>query len=191
MKKWQIVVVAVALFVAAGLLMFETEQAAAHERRGVGEYNLVFGWRVEPAYAGVYNGPEVRIMDIETEEPVVGAEKTLKLEVTFGGKSKQLALRPAWNDPGHYLAYLTPTRPGDYSFELTGTISGTNAITPTVINEVFTSADGEFGTVEPSTDVLFPDTAYDVASLQQQLDQLRTELEALKEEMAAMHADMQ
>ena len=51
--------------------------------------------------------------------------------------------------------------------------------------------EGEFGTVEPSTDVLFPDTTLDAAGLQRQVDALRAELEALKQEMAAMHTETQ
>ncbi|HXF64954.1 MAG TPA: hypothetical protein VNK95_25225, partial [Caldilineaceae bacterium] len=139
-----------------------------------------------PAYAGVYNGPELFIRDLESDEPVTGAEKTLKLQVNFGKRSKQLTLEPAWNDPGRYVAQLTPTRPGDYSFTLTGVISAAGAISPTVVNEVFTSADGDFSTVEPAGDVLFPDSNLDAVSLQRQIDALKAELEALREEIAAL-----
>jgi hypothetical protein len=34
---------------------------AAHEGQEVGEYVLVFGWRVEPALVGYPNGPELVI----------------------------------------------------------------------------------------------------------------------------------
>jgi hypothetical protein len=153
--------------------------ASAHEGREVGDYNIVFGWRSEPAYTGLLNGPELTITaggehhDEEaatdaTEEPgthtdlgtddhhdedaetVEGAEETLQLEVSFGDQTKVLRLRPVFGEPGHYTADLIPTLPGDYSFHLTGTINGTE------VDEVFSSADGEFSTVEPIEDIQFP-----------------------------------
>lgn len=33
----------------------------AHEGRGVGDYTIVLGWRVEPAYTGLFNGPEITV----------------------------------------------------------------------------------------------------------------------------------
>lgn len=186
MKKWQFGIAVMALVIVAGLFLLNTLQIAAHERREVGDYEFTFGWLVEPAVAGVYNGLSLRIVDAETQEPVEGAEKTLDLTVHFGGKSKKLALEPAWQDPGHYVASLTPTRPGDYSFELSGAISTTTAITSTVVDEIFTSADGEFSTVEPSSDVLFPDTNVDPVRLQSQIDGLKAEIEVLREELNAL-----
>ena len=186
MKKWQIGIGALTLLVALALVVLLAPPASAHETREVGDYALVFGWQVEPAYVGVYNGPELTIRDLESDEPVTGAEKTLKLQVSFGNRSKQLTLRPVWNEPGHYVAQLTPTRPGDYSFTLTGVISATGALTPTVVNEVFTSADGDFSTVELASDHLFPDSNLDGVSLQRQIDALKAEIEALREEIAAL-----
>ena len=31
---------------------------SVHEGREVGDYVIEFGWRIEPAYAGILNGPE-------------------------------------------------------------------------------------------------------------------------------------
>jgi hypothetical protein len=70
--------------------------------------------------------------------------------VSFGGKTKTLALRAVWNDPGHYTADLIPTQPGDYSFTLTGTIDDVE------VNETFSAADGEFSSVNPIADIQFP-----------------------------------
>jgi hypothetical protein len=99
-----------------------------------------------------------------------------------------LKLEPAWQDPGHYVAYLTPTRPGDYVFQLTGMISQTGALTPTIVNETFTSADGEFSSIEPASDVLFPDAKQDVASLQAQVDALKKQVDALLKDVATLKA---
>lgn len=140
---------------AAGVILLAAVAAVitlvlAHEGREVGEYAIVFGWRVEPAYTDILNGPEITIVHHDTEEPVAGAEETLTLEVSFGPDAKQLKLRAVYNQPGHYTADLIPTRPGDYSFRLTGKIGDTE------IDETFSSADGEFSTVEPISDIRFP-----------------------------------
>lgn len=180
----QLIGAVVLLTVAAVWWAVRTPEASAHEGREVGEYEITFGWQVEPAYVGVYNGPELFVRQKgaseDDEVPVEGLEKTLKLKVSLGSQSKELTLKPAWQDPGHYVAQLTPTRPGDYSFQLTGSISTTTAVTTTVVNEKFTSADGEFGTVEPAGDVLFPDSKLDLVALQAQIDALKKEIEALK-----------
>ncbi len=174
------------LLVAIGLYVIYAPAASAHEHREIGHYEISFGWQVEPAYAGVFNGPEIRITDTTTDEPVVGAEDTLTLTVSFGSATKVLALRPAWQDPGHYVVSLTPTRPGDYEFELTGSISVTTALSETAVSEIFTSADGDFSSIEPAADILFPDTAADTVSLQRQIDSMKKELEALKAELAEL-----
>ena len=189
MKKQvgKILAAAATLVVAVGLYVVYAPQASAHEGRHVGDYEINFGWQVEPAFAGVFNGPELHITDTTTDEPVVGAEESLTLKVTFGPVSKVLTLEPASNDPGHYVAALTPTRPGDYEFELSGTISVTTALSETAVSEIFTSADGDFSTVEPAEDILFPDGASDAVSLQRQIDDLVEEIEDLRAEIAELH----
>jgi len=133
----------------------------AHEGREVGEWELHFGWRVEPAYAGMMNGPEVFIAlhgEHEEEEAdeheetmdMSTVEVNLQAEVTFGDQTTTVTFRPAWGETGHYIAELMPMLPGDYSFHLTGTIGDTE------VDEVFTSADGQFSSIEPPTDVMFP-----------------------------------
>jgi hypothetical protein len=178
----------IALALTIGFYLFTTSGVSAHEHRYVGDYEITFGWLVEPAYAGVYNGPEVRIIDTTTDEPVVGAEETLALTVSFGPESKTLTLSPVRDEPGSYSALLTPTRPGDYEFELTGTISVTTALSETVVSEIFTSADGDFSTIEPARDILFPDTESDAVTLQRQIDDLKEQIEALAEELEELRA---
>jgi hypothetical protein len=126
----------------------------AHEGREVGEGAdtalITFGWRVEPAYTDLLNGPELFIENHDTEAPVEGLEETLQLEVSYGGKSKVLKLRAVFNEPGNYTADLIPTQPGDYSFHLTGKIGSVE------IDETFSSTDGEFSSVNPISDIQFP-----------------------------------
>lgn len=152
---------------------------AAHEGREVGDYVLNFGWRVEPAYVGIYNGPEIHISHHDSGEPVEGAEATLQLEVRFGDQTRLLFLRSVFGEPGSYTADLIPTRPGDYTFVLTGTIG------ETAVDETFTSVDGEFSTVEPQSDLLFPelpsgDVESRLSALEAQVAALLAEIEALR-----------
>jgi len=134
------------------LTLFAT--VSAHEGREVGDgkYEIVFGWRVEPAYTNLLNGPELEINTHggSEETPVEGLDETLQLEVSYGGKSKILKLRAVYNSPGNYTADLIPTQPGDYSFHLTGKIGDAT------IDETFDSSKGEFSSVNPITDIQFP-----------------------------------
>ena len=124
--------------------------ASAHEGREVGEYLIEFGWRVEPAYTTLLNGPEFTVETHDDGKAVEGLEETLQIEVGYGGKTKVLRLRAVANEPGHYTADLIPTQPGDYSFHLTGKIGDVD------VDEVFDSASGEFSSVDPISDIQFP-----------------------------------
>lgn len=148
--------------------------ALAHEGREVGEYQIVFGWRVEPAYTGLFNGPEFTVTmhggeaheaeatpeaehsDMSSDHheedsaAVEGLEDTLQIEVSYGGQTKLLRLRAIFGEPGSYTADLIPTQPGDYSFRIFGTIGDTE------IDETFSSTEGEFSSVEPVEDIQFP-----------------------------------
>jgi len=176
------------LLALVALAFWFVPNASAHEHREVGDYEIAFGWQVEPAIAGVFNGPELFITTHEDGKPLEGAEETLKLKVTFGNQSRDLKLSPAWQEPGHYVAHLTPTRAGDYTFQVTGTISSTAVMTATLVKETFSSADGEFSSVEPASDVLFPDTKWDGAGFQAQIDALKAQVDALKKELEAVKA---
>ena len=147
--------------------------ALAHEEREVGAYDVELGWRVEPAYVGVFNGPEFFVHSHGTGDAVSGLEETLHLLVHFGDQEKLLEVYPVEDDPGHYTADLIPTRPGDYTFHIFGKIEDQD------VDELFTSADGKFGTVEPETDILFPAPDTDIAALQAQIDDLRAQIDAL------------
>jgi hypothetical protein len=150
MKRTKLVILMIALALALILAL----PSMAHEGREVGEGAdaavITFGWRNEPAYTTLLNGPELFVENHDTGEPVEGLEDTLELTVSFGGQSKTLRLRAVFNEPGSYTADLIPTQPGDYSFQLTGTIGSAT------VDETFSSADGEFSTVEPIADIMFP-----------------------------------
>ena len=146
MKK---LVVLLSLFLAAAL-SFAIMPAAAHEPRTVGDYDIEFGWHVEPAYTTLLNAGELFVHKAGTEDGVTGLDDTLQIEVSYGGKSKTLKLYAVEDDAGHYLADIIPTQPGDYSFHITGKIGDAD------FDQTFTSADGKFDSVNPVSDIQFP-----------------------------------
>ena len=173
-----IAVCALALMIGIALFGATYGVALAHEHRTVGDYHVEFGWQAEPAIVGLINGPEVYIEpaddSLSAEEALQGVEVALQVEVTFGPASRVLTLDPDSEEIGHYTADLIPTRPGDYSFHLTGTIG------ETPVDEVFTSADGQFGSVDPASDLQFPEPQPDVTELLQRIEALEAEVQALQ-----------
>lgn len=125
--------------------------ALAHEHRHVGPYELVVGWRNEPALAEQPNGLDLRVALEEDETPVEGLEGSLQAEVIFGNQTMPLELRPRFGQPGSYTADIIPTRAGSYVFHITGSIEGT------AVDERFDSADGEFSDVRPLAEMQFPE----------------------------------
>lgn len=123
---------------------------SAHEGREVGDYVIELGWRVEPAYTTLFNGPEFTVVTHGDEKGVEGLEDTLSIEVAYGGRTKALRLRALSGTSGHYIADLIPTQPGDYSFRIIGTIGDLE------VDELFDAANGEFSSVEPISDIQFP-----------------------------------
>src|SRR5436309_10403830 len=127
-ERWPMVVMCIVL----GLT---TSPAIAHERRDVGPYKFVVGFLAEPAFEGLKNGVDLRVLQAETQQPVEGLEHTLQVEVTYVPSSvaKVLRLRTIYREPGHYTADLIPTAPGQYRFRFVGSITGT------AVNETFNS----------------------------------------------------
>lgn len=159
-------------------LVFVVSSVIAHEGREVGEYTIEFGWQVEPAYAGLLNGPEVHLAlhdAAEGEEFSEDVEVSLQAEVSFGSESTVIGLVPSSSESGHYVATLIPSLPGDYSFRIFGTIGETE------VDETFSAADGQFNTVEPATDILFPSAgAADYAALLARIEELEARLATLE-----------
>ena len=127
--------------------------ASAHERRQVGDFSLVVGFAVEPAYEGEKNGVSLRVTRGEGDAatPVEGLEDTLQVEVTHveTGVTQTFPMRTIFNDPGHYTADLLPTAAGQYQFRFHADLEGTP------LDEVFISGEG-FNHVESSADIQFP-----------------------------------
>lgn len=170
-------VIRLAVFVIALLAL--ALPAMAHEHREVGEYSITFGWRVEPAYAGQLNGPEVSLSMHDTHDEAFPEDIVVDLsaEISFGDQTMLLPLAPVFGTTGSYTANIIPTLPGDYSFRVFGTIGDTE------VDEVFTSADGEFSSIEPTTDILFPAVPSETDEL---IAALEARIAALEEQIAAM-----
>lgn len=85
---------------------------------------------------------------------VKGLEATLQVEVTHvdSGVSQTMNLRPAFEDPGHYVADLIPTDVGVYRFRVFGAVEGN------LVDETFISSGGggDFDDVQASTGLQFP-----------------------------------
>lgn len=159
-----------------GLAVLLVSAVSAHEGREIGDYTIEIGWRVEPAYTGLINGPEITITRHQGENNhdeaeatpeashtnetsgdhneenngVIGLEDTVQIEVLFGPAARVLNLRAVRDEPGYYTADLIPMMPGDYTFRVFGTIEGVE------IDETFSAADGQFSSVEPIADIQFP-----------------------------------
>ena len=150
LRSSRLLTAAVASLMLVGLALPAT--ALAHERRtiGNGQYDVVVGWSVEPAYVGMKNTATIRIMNAGTTTPVTGADKALKLTIRQGASTQAFPLTPVFGQDGMYQADIVPTRVGDYQWIFTGTIADTS------INETFDTADGKFNAVQPVNSVQFP-----------------------------------
>lgn len=163
------VVVAAVALIAAGA----AGGATAHEERRVGPLVTVVGWLEEPAFAGFRNA--VQLIASRDEEPVEGGR--LDVEVIFGErdgteKTDALDLRPAFGTPGEYRAFLIPTRPGTYTFHVTGSIGGRR------IDQLYTSGEETFNDVREPTEAQFPAKDPSNAELATLSDRLEARLTA-------------
>jgi hypothetical protein len=154
----------------AGPLLSAPIPALAHEHRDVagGKYDFTVGFINEPALQNEPNGIDLTITDKATQQPVEGAEKTLKATIAFGGgQPKEFPLRARFRMPGKYTADVIPTRNGSYVFTFNGTVNGDQ------VNEKFESGPGRFNDVQSSADLQFPVANPAPADLQAQLAEAR------------------
>jgi hypothetical protein len=140
--------------------------AAAHERRAIGPYTFVVGWIVEPAYVGQLNALDLTVTETATTKAVEGLEKTLKAELVAGGGAATMPLTIAtrFGLPGKYEGQVVPTRIGDYTFHISGTVNTTS------IDEKFESGPGRFGGVEDIAPLQFPNKVPSNSDLAAKLD---------------------
>jgi len=140
--------------VAPALLLVVGAPASAHEVRGGGPIRFVVGWGDEPTYTGVLNSVQVTVTEANGLA-VTDIGDTLGVEVIKGAERVTLPLVANFRVggagiPGDYRAWLTPTRPGVYTFRLNGTVRGTK------VDESFASSKTTFNEVEDANNIAFP-----------------------------------
>ena len=143
------------LAVTAGLAVGDAIPAFAHEGRATGAFQVAVGWGEEPAYTGFKNSVQVTLSEANGGPPVTDLGDSLKVEVSKGSDTITLPLEAnfrvgASGTPGDYRAWLTPTRPGTYTFRVVGTVRGQS------VDESFTSSSTTFNDVEDVANIQFP-----------------------------------
>ena len=158
---------------ALSLTQLSLPVASAHESRTIdnGKYVMRVGFLEEPTYQGLENGLDLTVCqgtcvsDPATPNVytngVTGAFNTLQAEVIYGSQSMTLTISPVAPlsaNPGRYLSRFVPTKAGDYTFHIYGTINSDK------VDERFTSGPDTFDPVLPLTAAQFPDKPGYVAS---------------------------
>jgi hypothetical protein len=147
--------------------------ASGHVVETSGPYHLEIGWHVEPTYVGQPNAVEATITD-DKGQPItdLGPDDLQATISTAGQTSPKIAFEPAFDleegdgVPGQYIAPLVPTAPGDYTFEIAGTIHGTS------VDIKVTSSDSTFDPVAGTSDLEFPVKLPTMAEVSTHLDRL-------------------
>lgn len=138
----------VVLAAGATLAVVAAAPASGHETRAGGPVRFNVGWGDEPTYTGFRNSVQVTVTEA-TGGPVTDLGDTLMVEVIKGADKTTLPLVRS-GTPGDYRAWLTPTRPGAYTFRLNGTVRGQ------IVDESFSSSKTTFNDVEDVTSIAFP-----------------------------------
>jgi hypothetical protein len=150
--------------------LVNTNVALGHERRAVGPYTFVVGWINEPSYVNLLNSLDLTVTETAGGKAVEGLEKTLKADLTFGGSStpQPLTLAARFGLPGKYSGYVMPTKVGDYTFHITGTVGTMN------VDEKFESGPGRFGSIESTDPLQYPQKVVSNSDLAARLDSIQT-----------------
>ena len=145
------------------LLILSPIVVRAHEHRTIaGGYDVLVGWDKEPPLVDQLNAASIAVT--KNGQPVAGLEKTLKVNIAFGGNTpKEFPLTPSITQPGYYTVPIIPTRTGDYIFTFVGTIEGNQ------VNERFESGPNTFDAVDNGSDLQFPQAAPDAVALANQV----------------------
>jgi hypothetical protein len=131
------------------LLMSLSADAWAHETQAVAQIRLTIGWGDEPAFTGFKNFVSVAVSDA-AGAPVTDPGGSLAVEVSFGDERITLPLLPAGDRRGEFRAWLVPTRPGTYTFHITGRMKGQS------VDATSTCSDRTFDCVTDISEIQFP-----------------------------------
>jgi hypothetical protein len=164
---------AVLLLVLATAWLLVPATTSAHAEVTAGDFHMHVGWGNEPAYAGQPNVVEAFVADHDDKPVTDLAAGDLKVVVSTAGQdSPTLDLSPAFDveegfgTPGHYIADLFPTVPGEYTFHFTGKIHDQT------VDATVTSGDTTFSPVMSSSDVEFPVKVPTLADVATRLDRI-------------------
>jgi hypothetical protein len=129
MKTKSLLVFAVLLLV---VVLAFPQTVLAHQNIQIGDYAVEYGWVNEPAVA---NQPNAVVINITGANGDTNIDITnLQIQAVLGGEKKMLTLQPLGEStPGQFIAPMTPTRAGTYTFHLSGTVGPTafnNDVTP-------------------------------------------------------------
>ena len=164
-----------------------TVLASAHAVIKPGSYYVAIGWQYEPSGGTVtyVDAPNAVQVFVDTQSPTgdIGSpvgdlnsdctHPDFQVTVTYAGKtSSPLCPMPTFDaDTGlgrmdEYDAPLTPTRVGDYTFHITGSIHGTP------IDKSVTSGPSTFDSVGDQSAIEFPVAAPGLSDVATQVDQV-------------------
>jgi len=157
-----------------GSLLLQAGPALAHESRVVGDVVMVVGWSSEPTYAGFQNAAGVHLSEVGASEEEEGppiSDADIQVEILFGDESSTtttgpLPMEEAFSEPGLFEADIIPSRPGTYTYHVTGTVAGQE------IDEFFTSSEDTFSNVNIPADIQFPEQDPTAGELAQAIDRL-------------------
>jgi hypothetical protein len=168
--------VRVAAALAAGIAVLTLPLGAgAHEHRAAAGLELTVGWLNEPTYAGSVNAVQVELA--RGGLAVTGGD--LEVVVIFGDKSgtqktSPLDLVPSDETPGAYTADIIPSRPGTYTFHVTGTAGGER------VDQFFTSSDKTFDDPKDPAADAFPVKDPSAGQLAQRADRLDSHVASVR-----------
>lgn len=165
-------------------LMTVPGTAFAHKQKRVGKVSLEIGWVEEPAFAGLPNAVEVSVR--RGGEPVEDA--SLAVVVVFGDpnsttRTEEMPLDPIADAPGDYHAFVIPTRPGTYTFEITGKVGGKE------IDETVTSGEQTFEDVVSPSEAQFPEQDPTQGELAERLERIDARIADLRAQVVALGED--
>lgn len=150
--------------------------AEAHERRQVGKYTFVVGWNAEPTTEGIPNATFLRVFETAANRGIEGLDKAIRLTVRSGGSAATFEpqLRPVPGQAGSYIGDIVPTRPGDYTFTVSGKVEDLD------VNEQFESGPGRFDVVRPLSVTSYPDAMIGPGDLARTLAELRDSVATMR-----------
>ena len=154
--------------VVVALLGFGAAQAPAHVTERSGAFEVELGWGEEPPQVGADNFVEVTVADVHGN-PVSVPSEALSVEVVYGDAAVTLPLAPT-AVPGALEAPLTPTRPGTYRFDVSGSVGGRQLeVSATCSESTFECVDSASGAEFPVRD---PSTGELAARLRSEADRV-------------------